>query len=174
MWTSGDYEGKVNYIPQHIESGPMTLVSKDSIELTYYFDSGEILGVGFIGTADRITQQTFAAEMIDLQITNQYGNEEGFEKIIFTECSFPTMFGTALGCFKTFENSEYTFTLTNNSPFDLEIPGIQFGILDGELVTEFDPTMDEGDLLPIFAYQIMIIASSIMIISGFVLRFYRK
>ncbi|KAF6247194.1 hypothetical protein C6990_05845 [Nitrosopumilus sp. b3] len=174
LWTSGDYEGKIIQIPQHVESQPVTLAPKDSIELVYYLDSGQILGFGFIGTADRVTQQMFAAGRVDLQITNHNGLDNGLEKIMPTECEYPTTIGTGLGCFRTTVPSNYTFTLTNNSPFDLTIPAVQFGKLDGVLVTEFDDTMDDGDILPMFAYEILVIVSAVLIVTGFLLRYYRK
>jgi hypothetical protein len=65
-------------------------------------------------------------------------------------------------------------SILNKAGFDLNIPAMQFGLFDDELVTEMDDTMDEGDILPIFGYQIVVIISVIMIISGFVVKSYKK
>ena len=174
LWTSGDYEGKIIFIPQHVESEPTVLQPKDSIQLTYYVDAGKPLGLSATGTLDRISGDMLAAGKLDIKITNQNGQETGLEKMMVNKCNYPTTLGTSLGCFKVLESSNYTVSILNKAGFDLNITAMQFGLFDDELVTEMDDTMDEGDILPIFGYQIVVIISVIMIISGFVVKSYKK
>ncbi len=174
LWTSGDYEGKVIVIPQHVESDPTILLPGKSIQLTYYANTDKPMGLSLNGTLDRISGTMLAVGKLDIKITNQAGQENGLEKIMVNQCNYPVTFGTSLGCYRVLESSNYTVSILNKGDFDLDLPAIQFGIFDDELVTEMDDTMDDGDILPLFGYQIIIIISVMMIISGFVVKAYKK
>ena len=93
LWTSGDYEGKIIFIPQHVESKPTILQPKDSIQLTYYVDAGKPLGLSSTGILDRISGDMLAIGKLDIKITNQNGQEMGLEKIMVNECNYPVSAG---------------------------------------------------------------------------------
>ena len=174
LWYSEDYDDKVIVIPQYVESEPTTLQPDDLLKLTYYAEQGRILGLSSAGTWDKISRDMFSIGHLEFKIVNHLNQEIGLEKLLVNECSYPVSFGVSFGCYRVVESGNYTFTMFNKGGFDLEIPSMQFGIFDGERITEIDYSYDDGDFLPLVGYEVLVIASAILIMSGFALRYYNN